>query len=77
VLWQPYVRADVWGDWDAQARTTFGIDQVPLNQQATWLEFAGGLTTKVNNRLSFYGQAGLSVCGLGNHRRSRAQRRDG
>jgi outer membrane autotransporter protein len=57
-VWQPYLRANVWQDWGAQATTTFGIDQVPLNEQATRLEFAGGLTTKVNNHLSFYGQAG-------------------
>jgi outer membrane autotransporter protein len=57
-VWQPYLRANVWQDWGAQATTTFGIDQVPLNEQATRLEFAGGLTTKVNLHLSFYGQAG-------------------
>jgi outer membrane autotransporter protein len=28
------------------------------NEQATRLEFAGGLTTKINDHLSFYGQAG-------------------
>jgi hypothetical protein len=43
-------------DWDAQATTTFGIDQVRLNEQAARLQFAGGLTTKVNP-LSFYAQA--------------------
>jgi outer membrane autotransporter protein len=42
----------------AQATTTFGIDQVPLNEQATRLEFAAGLTTRINDHLSFYGQAG-------------------
>jgi outer membrane autotransporter protein len=57
-LWQPYVRANVWRDWGAEATTTFGIDQVPLNEQATRLEFAGGLTTKIDPHLSFYGQAG-------------------
>jgi len=35
-MWQPYVRANVWRDWDAQATTTFGIDQVPLNEQRGW-----------------------------------------
>jgi hypothetical protein len=50
-------RANVWRDWDALATTTFGIDQARLNEQATRLEFAGCLTTKVNP-LSFYAQAG-------------------
>jgi outer membrane autotransporter protein len=57
-LYQPYVRANVWRDWDAQATTTFGIDQVPLNEQATRLEFAGGLTARINDHFSVYGQAG-------------------
>jgi hypothetical protein len=48
-LWQPHVRANVWRDCDAQATTTFGIDQVPLSD---------GLTTETNPRFSFYGQAG-------------------
>jgi hypothetical protein len=48
-LWQPYVRANVWRDWVAQATTTFCIDEVPLSD---------GLTTETNPRLSFYGQAG-------------------
>jgi hypothetical protein len=41
-VWQPYARANLWRDWDAGATTTFGIDQVPLVEQATRLEFAGG-----------------------------------
>ena len=32
--------------------------QVPLLQQSTQLEFAAGLTTKLNARVSFYVQAG-------------------
>ena len=57
-LWQPYVRANVWRDWDSQATTTFGIDQMPLNEQATRLEFAAGLTTRIDDHFSVYGQAG-------------------
>jgi outer membrane autotransporter protein len=36
----------------------FGIDSVPLLEEATRLELAGGLTTKLNDRLSLYAQAG-------------------
>jgi hypothetical protein len=34
-VWQPYVRANLWRDWGAQATTTFsGADLVPLLEQA-------------------------------------------
>jgi outer membrane autotransporter protein len=57
-LWQPYTRANVWRDWGAEATTTFGIDQVPLIEQATWLEVAGGITTTVGPNLNLYAQGG-------------------
>lgn len=57
-IWQPYARANLWRDWDAQATTMFGDDAVLLDEQATRLEFAGGVTAKLNNHLSLYGQAG-------------------
>ena len=57
-VWQPYARANLWRDWDAVATTTFGIDQVPLIEQATRLEFAGGVTAKLNPGVSLYAQAG-------------------
>jgi outer membrane autotransporter protein len=59
-VWQPYVRGNVWESWGAQASTTFGTSpiQVPLREQATWLEFAGGGTVKVNGNWSAYAQAG-------------------
>jgi outer membrane autotransporter protein len=57
-VWQPYVRANLWQSWGAEATTTFGIDQVPLIEQATLLEFAGGLTAKLAPGVSLYVQAG-------------------
>jgi outer membrane autotransporter protein len=57
-VWQPYVRANVWRDWDALATTMFGVDSALLIEQATRLEFAGGLTAKLNAHLSLFGQAG-------------------
>jgi len=56
--WQPYAVANVWRDWGAEATTLFGVDPVPLKQQATRLEFGGGVTVKAASRLSFYAQAG-------------------
>jgi outer membrane autotransporter protein len=57
-VWQPYARANLWRDWGADATTTFGIDQVPLIEQATRLEFAGGVTAKLGSGVSLYAQAG-------------------
>ncbi len=59
-VWQPYVRANLWESWGAPAATTFGASpiQVPLLEQATWLEFAGGGTIKVNPNWSLFAQAG-------------------
>ncbi|MEM5299823.1 autotransporter outer membrane beta-barrel domain-containing protein [Burkholderia sp. JPY481] len=72
VVWQPYVRANLWRDWNAQATTTFGGDQVPLIIQATRLEFAGGVTAKITGRLNLYAQFGyqLAVSGDSNVRRN-------
>jgi outer membrane autotransporter protein len=55
-----YARANLWHDWGATAATSFaaGAVQVPLRDQATRLESAGGVTFKLNPNLSFYAQAG-------------------
>ena len=52
------MRANLWRDWGAQATTTFGIGTVPLIEAATRLEFAGGVTAKLNSAYSAYAQAG-------------------
>jgi outer membrane autotransporter protein len=56
-VWQPYLRANLWQNWGGAATTSFGTEGVPLLQQSTQLEFVAGLTTKVNDLLSFYAQA--------------------
>jgi outer membrane autotransporter protein len=57
-VWQPYGRVNLWHDWGGSAGTMFGADQVPLEEEATRLEFAAGVTAKMSLRLSFYAQAG-------------------
>jgi outer membrane autotransporter protein len=59
-VWQPYGRFNVWRDWGGEAQTSFAGDAVlvPLVEQATRLDFAAGLTVKLNANLGFYGQAG-------------------
>jgi outer membrane autotransporter protein len=69
-LWQPYAGVNFWRDWSGEATTTYsGVDQVPLIEQSTWAEFFGGVTTKIDARLSFYGQGGYQS-GLDSLRRS-------
>ncbi len=57
-VWQPYLRADVWQDWGAEANTTFaGADSVPLETRGARLDLGGGLTAKINAHVSFYASA--------------------
>ncbi len=57
-VWQPYVRANLWRDWGAQATTTFsGADLVPLLEQATRLQLGGGVSVRMNANVSFYANA--------------------
>jgi outer membrane autotransporter protein len=58
MVWQPYVGVNFWRDWDAAATTTFGLDQVPLLEQATRTQTFGGLTGKLGEHLSIYAQGG-------------------
>jgi outer membrane autotransporter protein len=57
-VWQPYVRANAWKDWNAQANTVFaGASTVPLLTSATRLQFGGGVTGKLNDNSSVYASA--------------------
>jgi outer membrane autotransporter protein len=54
-VWQPYLRGNLWRDWGAEANTVFsGTDSVPLVNQATMLEFGGGLTGRINANVSVF-----------------------
>jgi hypothetical protein len=46
-VWHLYVLANVWRDFAASATTMLGLDPVPLLEQTTRLEFAGGLGAKI------------------------------
>jgi outer membrane autotransporter protein len=59
VLWQPYAGVNFWRDWNGEATTTYsGVDQVQLIEQSTWADVFGGVTAKLNTRLSLYGHGG-------------------
>jgi hypothetical protein len=65
------VLANVWRAWGATATTMFGPDPVSLSEQATRLEFAGGLSAKILPGLSLSAQAGyqFAVSGTDGGRR--------
>ena len=52
-VWQPYLRANLWRDWGAEANTVYsGTDVVPLVSQVTLLELGGGVTGRINANVS-------------------------
>jgi outer membrane autotransporter protein len=54
-VWQPYLRANLWRDWGADANAVYsGTDIVPLESQITRLEFGGGLTGRINANVSVF-----------------------
>jgi outer membrane autotransporter protein len=54
-VWQPYLRGNLWRDCGAEADTVYsGTDIVPLVNQATMLEFGGGLTGRINANVSVF-----------------------
>jgi outer membrane autotransporter protein len=57
-VWQPYLRANVWRDWGADANTVYsGTDVVPLESQVTQLELGGGVTGRINANVSVFANA--------------------
>jgi len=54
-VWQPYLRANLWRDWGADANAVYsGTDIAPLASQTTMLEFGGGLTGRINANVSVF-----------------------
>ena len=54
-VWQPYLRANLWRDWGADADAVYsGTDVVPLVSQVTRLELGGGLTGRINAAVSVF-----------------------
>jgi outer membrane autotransporter protein len=74
-VWQPYLRANVWRDWGAEADAVYsGTDVVPLATQATMLEFGGGLTGRINANVSVFANVGYECAvGAGDDKRNGVQ----
>ena len=71
LLWQPYGRANLWHDWGGAAQTGFGGGAigVALIAHATRVEFAGGVSLKIDPGVSLYAQAGYQFATDSNVRR--------
>ena len=71
-VWQPYLSGNLWRDWGAEANTVFsGADSVPLVNQATMLEFGGGLTGRINANVSVFANVDYEFAvGSGDDRRN-------
>jgi outer membrane autotransporter protein len=62
-VWQPYAVANLWQDWGGKSELAFAADTttVPLSDEATRLEFAGGVNYTLARSWSFFAQAGYQV----------------
>ena len=57
-VWQPYLRANLWENWDARANTVYaGTDVVPLLARGTLLQLGGGVTAKLDANVSLFANA--------------------
>ncbi len=58
-LWQPYARVNLWHAFSGSDSTLFGQSSPAIETRFgdTALEVGGGLTARVNQNVSFYGQA--------------------
>ncbi|MCZ0737083.1 autotransporter outer membrane beta-barrel domain-containing protein [Phreatobacter sp. AB_2022a] len=59
ILWQPYARVNLWHAFSGNDGTTFGSSSPIIKSSFgdTALEVAGGVTARVNQNVSVYGQA--------------------
>ena len=66
-VWQPYLRANLWRDWGADAQTVYsGTGVAPLKSRVTVLEVGGGLTVRINANVSVYANADYEFSVLDN-----------
>lgn len=58
-LWQPYARINLWHALPGSDSANFGQSSPAIETRVgdTALEIGGGITARVNQNLSFYGQA--------------------
>ena len=57
-VWQPYLRANLWEDWGADAPAVYaGTDLVPLSERGRRLQLGGGVTARINTSTSLYANA--------------------
>jgi outer membrane autotransporter protein len=56
--WQPYLKLNLWRNFHRDYNTVFaGTDAIPTNLASTALEFGGGVSAKLTQHISLYGEA--------------------
>lgn len=61
-IWQPYVRANLWRDFSADAMTVYADrDRVPLETRTTRVDVGAGVTARLSDTVSVYGQLGYQT----------------
>jgi outer membrane autotransporter protein len=57
-IWQPYLKLDLWRTFHRDYSTVFGgIDDIPTNLASTALEAGGGVSARLSEHISLYGEA--------------------
>ncbi|WP_267224116.1 autotransporter outer membrane beta-barrel domain-containing protein [Dyella silvae] len=57
-IWQPYLKLDLWRNFHRDYNTVFGgVDDIPTNLASTALEAGGGVSARLSEHLSLYGEA--------------------
>ncbi len=67
VQWQPYLKANLWHDFNRTQTVAFDADLITAGLGGTALELGGGLVARVNPATSFYATADYTT-GLGSRR---------
>jgi outer membrane autotransporter protein len=56
-VWQPYLKANLWRDFNRTYNTVFaGVDDIPTNLASTAFEFGGGVSTYLTRHVSLFGE---------------------
>ncbi|WP_217343173.1 autotransporter outer membrane beta-barrel domain-containing protein [Rhodanobacter sp. C01] len=56
-VWQPYLKANFWRDFNRTYNTVFaGMDNIPTNLASTAFEFGGGISAHLTRHVSLFGE---------------------
>jgi outer membrane autotransporter protein len=69
--WEPYLRVNLWRNFNGQDKTVFGgTEVIPTEYGSTALQLGAGLVAKVNKKVSLYASADYSTDVSGDYQRT-------